>query len=245
MSQIKVLVWNENVCEYNSEEGRQIYPNGIHEGIAGFLREDDRFAVETATLQDHECGCTQEVLDNTDVLIWWSHIMHHEVSDEIVDRIHKRVLEGMGLILLHSSHFSKIFKKINGTPCDHRWRCVGEKERLWVINPTHPIAQGVYPYFEIPKTEMYGEYFNISNPNDIVFISWFEGGNVDRSGVTFLRGSGKIFFFRPGHETYPIYYQSEVQTVIKNAVAWAKPCENIVTLDRETYMPEPLEPIGK
>ena len=217
----KIVVWNENVHEQRSQEIRAVYPNGIHAQIANILRNE--IPVETATLQDPEHGLSEERLAQTDVLLWWGHVAHNEVSDTVVDRVQKRVLEGMGLIVLHSGHYSKIFKRLLGTTCSLTWREAAEKERLWVCNPGHPIVQGLGPYFEIPHEEMYGEPFAIPTPDETVFISWFEGGEVFRSGCIWKRGNGKIFYFRPGHESYPTYYQPEVQLVLRNAVRWAMP----------------------
>ena len=168
----KVVVWNENVHEQRSQEIRAVYPNGIHAQIASILR--DEIPVETATLQDPEHGLSEERLAQTDVLLWWGHVAHNEVSDTVVDRVQKQVLEGMGLIVLHSGHYSKIFKRLLGTTCSLTWREAAEKERLWVCNPGHPIVQGLGPYFEIPHEEMYGEPFAIPTPDETVFISWFE-----------------------------------------------------------------------
>jgi trehalose utilization protein len=201
---------------------RSIYPNGMHETIAAFLKKQD-LEVSTATLDEPEHGLTEAVLNQTDVLIWWGHRAHGDVQDEIVNRVHKRVLEGMGLIVLHSGHFSKIFKKLMGTSCDLKWREAGDKERLWVVNPSHPITEGIDQYIEIEAEEMYGEFFDIPEPEELIFVSWFSGGEVFRSGCTFTRGKGKIFYFRPGHETYPTYHNETVLKVISNGVKWAKP----------------------
>ena len=221
MNPIRVTVWGENVHEHKHEIVRKHYPEGMHECIAKGLRESTDFEVRTAILQAPEHGLTKDVLANTDVLTWWGHAAHSEVSDEIVARVQARVLEGMGLIVLHSGHYSKIFKRLMGTSCSLCWREAGEKERIWVCNPGHPIAQGIDRYFEIPNVEMYGEPFGIPTPDEQVFVSWFEGGEVFRSGCTWKRGNGKIFYFRPGHETYPIYHQVEVKLVLKNACRWA------------------------
>ncbi len=225
---IRVTVWNENRHEKMDKKVAEVYPKGIHGAIADFLSQESDFEVRTATLDEPEHGLTKEVLDSTDVLIWWGHMAHHEVQDEVVNRIYDRVLNGMGLIVLHSGHFSKIFKKLMGTSCDLKWREMGEKERIWVVEPGHPIAEGLGEYFEIPQTEMYGERFDIPAPDTLVFISWFAGGEVFRSGCCYHRGRGKVFYFRPGHETFPIYYQPEVQRVIKNAVRWAAPVDGPV-----------------
>jgi trehalose utilization protein len=220
---IRVTVWSEFRHEKQSPEIAKIYPDGIHGAIAAGLGNDPWFEVRTATLDEHEHGLTQEVLAGTDVLTWWGHIAHDAVEDEIVDRVQRRVLEGMGLIVLHAGHFSKLFKRMMGTSCALRWREAGEKERLWVVEPGHPIADGLPPYFELPHEEMYGERFDIPNPDAVVFISWFAGGNVFRSGCTFTRGKGRIFYFQPGHETYPSYFDPNVRRVIANAVRWAAP----------------------
>lgn len=220
---MKVTVWNEYRHEQESDIVRNIYPEGIHQQIASFIKDAE---VTTATLDEPEHGLTEDVLNATDVLIWWGHKAHDEVDDAIVDRVQKRVLEGMGLVVLHSGHFSKIFKRLMGTGCDLKWREADDKERIWTVMPGHPIAEGLPEFFELPKEEMYGEHFDIPAPEELVFISWFEGGEVFRSGATFKRGNGKIFYFRPGHETYPTYYDSNVQRVINNAVRWAKPSTN-------------------
>lgn len=222
MKEIKITVWNEYISEKDIPESKNIYPKGMHRVIADFLIKEG-FIVRTATLEEPEHGLTEKVLADTDVLIWWGHRAHDKVNDFIVERIYKRVLEGMGLIVLHSGHMSKIFRRLMGTSCRLKWREDGKMERIWIVAPWHPIAEGLGDYFEIEHTEMYGEPFDIPPPDELVFISWFEGGEVFRSGCCFYRGMGKIFYFRPGHETYPIYYDKNVQRVIINAVKWVKP----------------------
>ena len=238
---LRVTVWNEYRHENENPAVAAIYPNGIHQALADHLQTEG-LAIQTATLDQPEHGLTDTVLDNTDVLIWWGHKAHNDVNDEIVQRVQQRVLaNGMGLIVLHSGHFSKIFKALMGTSCDLKWREAGEKERVWVVNPGHPIAAGLNDYFEIPEAEMYGEHFDIPQPDTLVFVSWFQGGEVFRSGCCFYRGRGKIFYFRPGHETYPIYQQAEVLRVITNAIQWATP-SNGPTVKFGNF-PEPLEKI--
>jgi len=219
---MKVTVWNEYRHERKDEAVRKIYPEGIHKTIANFLS-DAGFEVKTAVLDEPEHGLTEETLNQTDVLIWWGHLAHDEVEDDIVDRVCQRVLNGMGLIVLHSGHFSKIFKKLMGTSCDLKWREANDKERLWVINPGHPIAEGIGETIELEHEEMYGEHFDIPVPDEEIFISWFTGGEVFRSGCVFHRGQGKIFYFRPGHETFPTYHHKDIQKVIINAVRYVKP----------------------
>jgi trehalose utilization protein len=226
---LRILVWGENVHERENAMVREVYPEGMHHTIAEGLGEKGEFDIRTATLHDLEHGLTQEALGETDVLLWWGHAAHGAVNDEAVQRVVTRVWQGMGFIALHSSHYSKPFLRLMGTSCSLTWREAGEKERLWVCNPAHPIARGIDRYFEIENTEMYGEPFAIPTPDEIVFISWFEGGDVFRSGCTWKRGNGKIFYFRPGHEAYPIYYHPMVRLVLRNAVKWAAP-------DREQWI---------
>lgn len=240
---IRVTVWNEFLHEKHegeyADEVRKCYPEGIHNAIKSYLQEESDFEVRTATLEEPEHGLTEEVLNNTDVLIWWAHIAHNKVQDEIVERIQKRVLSGMGLILLHSAHYSKIFQKLMGTTCSLKWREAGENERLWVVEPSHPIAEGIGEYIELEHEEMYGERFDIPTPDELVFLSWFKGGEVFRSGCCWTRGYGKIFYFRPGHEAFPTYHNEKVVRVLKNAVRWAKPRAH--RTDLGSPMVQPLE----
>lgn len=234
---MKVLVWNENLHEKETPLITEIYPGGIHGYIASFLKDDD-IEVVTATLDDEECGLTDEVLQDTDVLVWWAHLAHHEVPDEIVDRVQKYILSGMGLIALHSAHFSKIFKRMLGTSCTLKWRD-DARERIWTIMPNHPIAEGVEETFVLDYEEMYGESFDIPTPEENIFIGWFDGGEVFRSGCTWKRGNGKIFYFQPGHETNTAFHNANVQKIIKNAVRWACPIKK--NLELECLEFEPLE----
>lgn len=219
---IKVTVWNEFQHEKTDEAVSSIYPEGIHKAIADFLA-DDEVVVRTATLDDPDCGLTKEVLDDTDVLIWWGHMAHDKVPDEVVERCKEAIFNGMGAIFLHSAHMSKLFRGILSCPGTLCWREDGDLARLWVCDPSHPIARGLGKYIEVEHEEMYSEPFGIPEPDRTLFISWYEGGEAFRSGATWQRGYGKIFYFQPGHETYPTYYNKSVQQVIKNAVRWAKP----------------------
>ncbi len=216
-----VTIYNEFIHEQKNETVRKVYPDGIHTAIANLLGSEKDFVIRTATLEEPEHGLTDEVLEQTDVLLWWGHIAHDQVSDEVITKVQHRVLKGMGLIVLHSGHHSKIFKRLMGTDCGLIWREADEKERLWVVNPAHPITQGLDRFIEIPQTEMYGEFFDIPDPDELIFISWFAGGEVFRSGATWRRGQGKIFYFRPGHETYPIYHMPVIRQVLVNAIRWA------------------------
>lgn len=222
MSKINVTIWNEFRHEKQNEGIKAIYPEGLHAAIARGIAADD-LNIRLASLDEPEHGLTDEVIQSTDVLIWWGHCAHAEVRDDIVAKVLKRIHEGMGLIVLHSGHFSKIFKAVTGCSGSLKWREAGEKERLWNIAPWHPITQGIGEYFELAHEEMYGERFDIPRDAEIIFLSWFEGGNVMRSGFTLERGYGKVFYFQPGHESYPNFYDENVLRVIGNAVRWAKP----------------------
>lgn len=238
---IQVTVWNENVHETEEYEIAELYPDGIHGAVADAIAADGH-DVRTATLQETEHGLTEEVLDNTDVLVWWSHCANDEVRDDVASRVVDRVHEGMGFVPLHSGKNSKPFTELMGTTCNIKYRHGGETERVWVADSGHPIADGLDECFEIPSTEMYGEPYDVPEPDRTVFISWFEGGEVFRSGICYRRGRGRIFAFRPGHEAYPIFFQDEVRTVVRNAVEWAAPTEGADAVYGEVEpIQEPVE----
>jgi len=243
---IRVTVWNEFRHERSHEQVQKIYPAGMHAVIAEALEQHLGEAVRTrvSSLDDEEQGVTSTVLGQTDVMTWWGHAAHDEVTDEHAERVVQRVWDGMGLIVLHSGHFSKPFKRLMGTGCGLRWREAAELERIWCVRPGHPIADGLDAYFELPQTEMYGELFDIPEPDELVFISWFEGGEVFRTGCCWTRGKGRIFYFRPGHETYPIYYDANVQRVIANAVKWVAPRSSSPYVTGGHHEPESLSPIA-
>lgn len=223
---ITVTVWNEYIAERESETVRAIYPNGIHGCIGGFLSEQADVEARSATLDMPEQGLSEALLEQTDVLIWWGHRAHDRVSDKTVERVRRQVLRGMGLIALHSAHHSKIMKSLLGTTLNLHWKH-GEQERLFCVNPSHPIAAGIREPIFLEREEMYGEFFDIPKPDDEIFLGWFSGGNVFRSGVTFTRGFGKIFYFQPGHEEYPTYYDPRIRRILLNAVRWAAPDEKL------------------
>lgn len=251
-----VTIWNEHRVERidipekdifpngffgnygTSEEISRAYPRGIHGALAEIFEPDPAFRVRTGTLDDPDQGLPDDVLNDTDVLIWWAHRYHDEVDDALVRRIHDRVVGGMGLIVLHSGHLSKIFRSLMGTTCTLKWRTSDEHELLWVVEPTHPIAEGLGEYVRIEREEMYGERFDIPVPDELVFLGWFEGGELFRSGCCFHRGAGKIFYFQPGHETYPVYYMPEIQRILRNATLWARPARAIqMLLDNVNHPP--------
>ena len=250
---IRVTVWNENVQEHgmknvhldeslanyqfikeflekSEREIKKVHPDGIHNTLKALFEEEEDFRVRTATLDMPECGLTQEVLDDTDVLVWWAHIAHDRVPDEIVERVHRAILKGMGFIALHSAHQCKPLQRTLGTSGALKWR-EDDRARVWCCNPTHPIAQGIPESFDLDEEEMYCEFFDIPKPDDLIFISWYAGGEVFRSGCTWSRGLGKIFYFQPGHATQRSYYNPNVRRILKNAVRWAVPVKRIEKIE--------------
>ena len=226
---IRVVVWGENRHEQSEPEVAERYPAGIHGAVKDALDEHlgSAVSVTTVTLDDAEHGLTEDVLANTDVLVWWAHIAHDEVADEVVDRVQQHVLGGMGLLVLHSGHFSKIFIRLMGTTCSLAWRNDGRPERVWTVKPGHPIARGVEQGFTIDAQEMYGEHFDVPDPDELVFVSNFEGGEVFRSGLCYTRGYGRVFYFSPGDQEYPVYFHPQVRRVLANAIEWATPTREI------------------
>ena len=240
-SPIRVTIWNEYVHEKQEPSVGALYPEGIHGALAKSLAAPD-LAIRTATLEEPEHGLTQEVLNSTDVLLWWGHAAHDKVDDAIVSRVQQRVWEGMGILIMHSGHMSKIFRVLNGTSSKLHWREAGDRERLWTIDPAHPIAAGIPEHFELPYEEMYGEPFMIAGDAHVIFMSWFEGGEVFRSGFTLQRGFGRMFYFRPGHEAFPTFYNANVLHVLANGIRWLKPTVNMPY--PKTNVPTSLEPIA-
>ena len=234
---LRVTVWNEFVHEQSDPKVQAIYPAGIHAVVADALREHLGGQVTTrlASLDQPEHGLTSEVLDTTDVLVWWGHLAHDRVSDDVVARVQSRVLRGMGLVVLHSAHFSKIFRSLMGTSCRLRWRNETDRELVWTVMPSHPICRGVPTPIIIPQQEMYGEFFDIPTPDELVFVSSFSGGEVFRSGCCFYRGHGRVFYFSPGDQDYPVYHQPDIRRVLANGVAWAASETGILA---EDYAPE-------
>lgn len=236
---IQVTIWNEYRHEPHEKSVRDIYPDGIHGAIAAGLSSHHDLTCRTATLDEPEHGLTDQVLRATDVLVWWGHMAHGDVHDDVADRVRRAVLAGMGLVALHSAAGSKPFRALMGTHCTFKWREAGEKERLWTVNPSHPIAEGIPEHFELREEEMYGEPFDVPPPDELVFISWFPGGEVMRSGCCWQRGHGRVFYFRPGHEDHPTYHDPNVTRVIANACRWARRRGTIDSA--KSYNSPPLE----
>ncbi len=224
-NKLNVVIWNEFRHEKREPEVTAIYPEGIHGCIKNFLKDDEKYDITLAALDDPDQGISDELLNKTDILLWWGHLAHREVSDELVEKIRQRVYAGkMGLIVLHSGHWSKVFKAVVGTTGNLSWGR-DQKEVIWNLMPSHPIAAGIPEHFIIEQEELYAEPFYIPQPDALVFGGWYEDGYIFRSGCCFLRGAGKIFYFQPGHEYCPTYYNPYVQRILKNAVEWVKPAD--------------------
>lgn len=249
MKKIKVTVWSEGIDPELEPRAIAIYPDDINTYLAGFMSKEEDFEVITRNIHQKENGLSQEILDDTDVLVWWSHLYDDQVSDEVANRVTRAVLNGMGILFLHASLGSKPAKRLLGeNSLDGKYREVGEMERIWVVNRSHFIVGDLEKeYIEIPGSEMYGEPYGMPTPDDIVFISWFEGGEVLRSGVSWNKGAGKVFFFSPGHEEFPVYYNREIQKIINNIVRWLKPINSPkLTFHGEIDSMEPIKnPIKK
>ncbi|MDD6142508.1 MAG: ThuA domain-containing protein [bacterium] len=226
---IRVTIYNEYVHEREDEAIREVYPEGIHMTLKQQL-EDEEITVRTVTLDDLPDGLSDEVLAETDVLIWWGHIRHREVPDEVAQRVQQAVLKGMGAIFLHSAHHSKPFRLLMGTSCNLTWREDGDSELVWVINPAHPIAQGIGRFIKLEHEEAYGEPFTVPEPDELVFIGTYDGGEVFRSGCCYRKENGRVFYFQPGHESYRTYHHPDVIRVLKNAIHWANPIYRVPEL---------------
>jgi len=216
-AKVKALVWSEFT------EPKDVYPKGIHGDIAEYLNASGNVEAKVVQLSDPDQGVSQAMLDWADVLLWWGHQKHRDVTDETVQRIVKSVKEGgMGYFAMHSAHYSRGLIAILGTPCGLGSVGDGGAESISVVMPDHPIAKGVSD-FVVPRTEYFGEPFGVPEPEAVVFKSTFEkGDNIwFRSGCCWTVGKGRVFYFRPGHETYPIMRQPEVQKVIYNATLWS------------------------
>ncbi len=221
----RITIFNEFRHEQRDPEVMKLYPGGMHAALRkGFsrLQPDNPPEVAYALLDDEQHGLSEEVLARTDTLVWWGHMAHDEVSDEVADRVQQAVLAGMGLVVLHSGHFSKPFRRLMGTNCSLKWRVAADSERLWNLSPGHPIMAGVPEYIELDREEMYGERFDIPEPDELLMLSWFSGGEVFRSLCTWQRGNGRVVYFRPGHETFPTYHNEQIQRIILNACHWAR-----------------------
>ncbi len=245
---IRVTVWNEFEDEIRKPDILELYPGGVHEHIASFLRKEEDMEVRTATFKDEIAfGIPDEVIDRTDVLILYSHMLQDMVSDERVQKVIDRVVnEGMGLIVLHSGLWNKLTQRLIGPGGYNGYREIRERERVWVVDQGHPIAKDLPIYFDFAHSEMYGEPATFPAPDELIFLSWYQGGEAARSGMTWRRGAGKIFYFSPGHARYDVMHSEYYQRVVINAVRWVAPTQKIEQINRSAKLPaiEPIEPGG-
>jgi trehalose utilization protein len=240
---VRALVWDENP----PHAPKAIYPDSINGAVAEGLRKfgEGRIEARTANLDDHEQGITEAALAVTDVLLWWGHARHGLVNEQTVALVADRVRnQGMGFVALHSAHYSKTFQAVVGGPGHLKggWREMDppEPEEIYVTAPWHPIAKGVTD-FRLEHEEYYGAPFDVPPPLVMVFQSrfpydgrsfptglcWTVGKGIDPDftcgpgqGIGQGEGIGRVFYFRPGHETIPTYYDERVQRIITNAVMW-------------------------
>jgi trehalose utilization protein len=216
----RVIVWSEGTAPKN------VYPQDINTAIAEGLQPLKGWDVATASINETDQGLPEDVLNGASVLIWWGHERHGDVKDELVARIVKRVHDdGMGFIATHSAHYSKALKAILGTPCGWKGGYVddGSKVELVVKAPGHPIAHGV-KNFELPHTERYGDPFEVPTPETLIFdgIYTLPNGTTQNAqqGMVWTIGKGRVFYFQPGHEGYPIYFQEPIRQIFRNGVQW-------------------------
>ncbi len=236
-SPLRVTVWDENKPHIE-----EYYPAGIRGAVADAIK-GDGVEVTIAHLDEPDQGISEDLLENTDVLVWWGHARHGEVDDELAAKIKQRVHHGgMGLVVLHSGHYSKPFRATLDCTGHLKggWRESDDTEEITVCAPWHPIAEGV-SNFTLEAEEMYGGPFGTPPVEVLIFQSFFpKGGEVFPCGAVWTvgdgvdldftsgpgngvgqgKGIGRVFYFRPGHETYPTYFHSEVKTIIRNGVLW-------------------------
>lgn len=219
MAHTNVLVWSEETVSDD------VYPNDINSAVAEHLNEHDDLVARAVSIGEPEQGVGEDRLDWADTLVWWGHARHDDVTDETVDRVEAAVTDdGLGFVSLHSAHYSRPFTRLCGTSGDLgevRYEDIppGETETVTVEASDHPLARGVSD-FALPDVEMFGEPFDIPEPDEVVFRSEFEEGGWFRSGVTFTFGEARGVYFRPGHEEFRIYHDPNVRRVIANAVRW-------------------------
>lgn len=220
---MKIVVFCEKNPSMLTPEGLAAYPEGMGVYLKNILSEDGNDVTYIEVTDDGEQNYDEDVLKGCDVAVWWGHWYHDRVSDKLVDQLVENVQKGMGLICLHSAHRSKPFLRLLGTTGCLKWREDAEKERVWCVDLTHPINKGVGEFVDVAHEEMYGEPFDIPTPDELVYLGWFQGGEVLRSGCVFKRGRGKLFYFNPGHETYPTYKNPSIVKILKNACEYLKP----------------------
>lgn len=274
--EIHVLIWDEQQTEQ-----QEVYPNFLGNQLAKHLRKQEHLSVVVVTPDDPQQGLSDENLDQADVLIWWGHRRHKEITPETGQKIVARIQSGdLQMIALHSAHFAtpfmeamaartrqdverdypqsswsnveveylpyqrkahrnemtmliepwvRVFKFPDGREklqvqlpnCVFpNWRNDGKPSYIQTLLPSHPIAAGVSATFTLPKTEMYAEPFHVPAPDEVVFEERWETGEWFRSGSVWNLGKGKVFYFRPGHETFAVFLEEAPLRIIENAVLW-------------------------
>jgi trehalose utilization protein len=275
---IHVLMWDER--QPRQEEA---YDNWIGNEIVARLKASTKnMQFRSVALDDPDQGLSDENLAWADVVLWWGHARHSDVTWVHAKKVADLVQSGdINIAILHSAHWARPFvelmnrrsiedalayieKQNPGKKITHEtvsppkersapmrgsvltpayygynkgktavhgiihlpWCCFpafrndGEPSTLITKNPYHPIAKGLPPTFKIPLTEMYDEPFHIPNPDEVIFEETWETGEWFRSGLIWNMGGGKVFYFRPGHETYPVFKQDKIIQVLANACEW-------------------------
>ena len=276
---IQVVVWDEQ-----QEKQKRAYPNYLGNHIASHLQKNESLDVLSVNLNDPGQGLSDEVLENCEVMVWWGHVRHTEISLETSKKLIRRVKEGkLNLIFLHSAHWANPFIEAMNEVVRHRvenkyaalgnkveieyayipdsnrftvpplgsivkpsiyerkfphgnvkvrvdmpscvfpfYRPDGKPSTLITLKPKHPIAQGIPSSFTIPETEMYDEPFHIPEPDEVIFEERWDAGEWFRSGALWQIGEGKVFYFRPGHELYKVFYEPLPLKIVENAVLWMR-----------------------
>ncbi|MDR0426377.1 MAG: ThuA domain-containing protein [Clostridiales bacterium] len=237
---MKIALFVEMAPGMRAGECREAYPEGMQNCLKAMLEAAGHRVTLVEQDENGDGAAMAAAVGDADVAYWWGHGLHQKVSDAAADAVVRAVWRGMGLVCLHSSHLSKPFLRLIGTDGTLCWREAGENERLWVVDPAHPIAAGLPPTVEIEREEMYGEPFGIPQPDELVFLGWYKGGEVFRSGCVFRRGRGKVFYFQPGHETYPNYKLPDVRRILLNAAEYLR-CPAKAAADAECPCVPPKE----
>ena len=271
---VHVVVWDEQ-----QPEQKAAYDHFLGNAIAESLTRQPGLVVKSVRLDDPDQGLPPAVLDECDVLIWWGHLRHKDVSQETVTRVLDRIKAGkMDLIALHSAHWSRPFveamhsrsvfdavekladekivedrmelvvppeltapeprsdltpkltvKLVDGKAVARlvlpicafpAYRADGKPSHASVLKPDHPAVSGVPARFDIAATEMYDEPFHVPEPDAVILEETWDGGERFRSLCVWKVGEGRVVYFRPGHEIYPVYKQAEPLKILANTARW-------------------------
>ena len=269
---IRVLIWDEQ-----QPKQKQAYDHYIGATLAKHLEKSNKFEIISTHIDAPQHGIDVATLDATDVIIWWGHVRHSEISISETKPIIDRIKDGkLSFIALHSAHWATPFMEAMNektreitekkfqvaseavkyvappgrvpphkssvlTPfylaytrgrvtgevqvnlpncCFPAWRADGKPSLMRSVSMSHPIATGIPSSFKIAKTEMYSEPFHVPEPDTVIFEEYWDAGEWFRSGMVWNIGKGKVFYFRPGHETYPVFKEPIPLKVIENAVSY-------------------------